>query len=72
MTDSRLTADALFVGATLASGFATVSGVLAFALTDSVAPLAVGMLLPIAATLLAARDYGGRTAGPALPNQEGE
>ncbi|WP_311171799.1 hypothetical protein [Halobellus ordinarius] len=61
-TDPAIGPEALYLGGTIAGGFATVALMLAIALTDSFTLVAIAGLLPIVITIAAAHDYGGREA----------
>jgi hypothetical protein len=61
-TDPRISPAALYLGGTIAGGFATVGATLALTLSESGALLLFAGLLPMVITIAAAYDYGGRRA----------
>jgi drug/metabolite transporter (DMT)-like permease len=73
-TDPALGPRVLFLGATIAGGFSTLSATMAIALTDSAVTFAIAGLLPIAVLFAAAYDYGDREGFEAAvrPNSEVE
>jgi hypothetical protein len=73
-TDSAIGPEALYLGGTIAGGFATAGATLALTLADSLAVTTFAALLPLVITIAAAHDYGGAEGLEAalLPNGDGE
>ena len=71
-TDPALGPRELYLGGTIAGGFASVSIMLAVTLSNSVALAFLGGLLPIVVTVAAAYDYGDREGveSAVLPNAD--